>query len=134
MTSYNQTMSWAEWHKPPLHFFLQQQKAFTSSTCRLKRLLAESQQMVASLELSSGQPLSHSQSPPSHSSSPGLSPTVSHCNSDCNLNDGYNNTESRDQSQSPNNSQDEGQLRRVHLVLFLCISMKNCIHQRVTWN
>ncbi|XP_060764875.1 coiled-coil domain-containing protein 62 isoform X2 [Neoarius graeffei] len=89
-----------------------QQKAFTSSTCRLKRLLAESQQMVASLELSSGQPLSHSQSPPSHSSSPGLSPTVSHCNSDCNLNDGYNNTESRDQFQSPNNSQDEGQLRR----------------------
>ncbi|XP_053500470.1 coiled-coil domain-containing protein 62 isoform X5 [Ictalurus furcatus] len=84
-----------------------QQEAFTSSTCRLQRLLAESQQMVASLELSSGKPLSRPQSTPNHSASPVLSSTSHSNSSNCILNDGHNNTESHDQFQSPNNSQDE---------------------------
>ncbi|XP_017344062.1 coiled-coil domain-containing protein 62 isoform X1 [Ictalurus punctatus] len=85
----------------------QQQEAFTSSTCRLQRLLAESQQMVASLELSSGKPLSCPQSTPNHSASPVLSSTSHSNSSNCILNDGHNNTESHDQFQSPNNNQDE---------------------------
>ncbi|XP_058268145.1 coiled-coil domain-containing protein 62 isoform X2 [Hemibagrus wyckioides] len=69
-----------------------QQEAFTSSTCRLKRLLAESQQMVASLELGSGKPLSRSQSPPTHHSSSPVLSSSSRCNSVCSLNGGRNNT------------------------------------------
>ncbi|KAM9455777.1 coiled-coil domain-containing protein 62 isoform 2-T3 [Clarias gariepinus] len=71
----------------------QKQQGLTSSTCRLQRLLTESQQMVASLENSSGKLLSHSQSSPNHSSSPVLSST-SHCNSH---HVSRNNTESCDQ-------------------------------------
>ncbi|XP_026995328.2 coiled-coil domain-containing protein 62 isoform X2 [Tachysurus fulvidraco] len=91
---------------------LSKQEAFTSSTCRLKRLLAESQQMVASLELCSGKPLNHSQSPPTQ---PSLSPVLSsslRCDSLCSLNDSRNNTETREQIQSPNKNQEERQTRR----------------------
>ncbi|GAA6107735.1 coiled-coil domain-containing protein 62 isoform X1 [Tachysurus ichikawai] len=90
----------------------QHQEAFTSSTCRLKRLLAESQQMVASLELCSGKPLNRSQSPPTQ---PSLSPVLSSSSrfdSVCSLNDSRNNTETREQIQSPNKNQEEIQTRR----------------------
>ncbi|XP_053097170.1 coiled-coil domain-containing protein 62 isoform X3 [Pangasianodon hypophthalmus] len=85
----------------------QQQEVFTSSTSRLQRLLAESQQMVASLELSSGKPISRSQSLPNHCSSPILCST-SHCHSVCSL----INTETRDQFQSNYNRQEETQPRK----------------------
>ncbi|XP_046717376.1 coiled-coil domain-containing protein 62 isoform X2 [Silurus meridionalis] len=84
-----------------------QQEAFTSSTSRLQRLLAESQLMVASLELSSGKPQSYFQGPPS----PVLAST-SHSNSVCSLNDGQNNAEGHDQFQSPSNSHNERQSRK----------------------
>lgn len=106
---------------PPVHF-LQQQETFTSSTDRLQRLLAESQQMVANLELCPVKPRSRSQSPPNHNSGPVLS-SPSCSNSVCSHNDGHNSTESRNQFQSPSSSQDERQPRRVYpcvLAYFLC--------------
>ncbi|XP_060751512.1 coiled-coil domain-containing protein 62 [Tachysurus vachellii] len=87
----------------------QHQEAFTSSTCRLKRLLAESQQMVASLELCSGKPLNRSQSPPTQ---PSVLSSTSRCDSVCSLNDSHTNTETLEQIPSPNKNQEEIQTRR----------------------
>ncbi|KAL6472410.1 hypothetical protein MHYP_G00185980 [Metynnis hypsauchen] len=71
------------------------QEEYNSSTSRLQRLLAESQQMVASLERSSGKSLSPTPSP------------TSHCNSVCSLCVNHNNGNSHNHSQSPRNSQEE---------------------------
>ncbi|XP_017537155.1 coiled-coil domain-containing protein 62 isoform X1 [Pygocentrus nattereri] len=73
------------------------QEEYDSSTSRLQRLLAESQQMVASLERSSGKSLSPTPSP------------TSHCNSVCSLCVNHNNGNSHNHSQSPRNSQEERQ-------------------------
>ncbi|XP_072514769.1 coiled-coil domain-containing protein 62 isoform X2 [Salminus brasiliensis] len=75
------------------------QEEYTSSTSRLQRLLAESQQMVASLERSSGKSLSPTPSPTS--------------NSVCSLRANHNNSNSHNHSQSCRNSLGENQRIRV---------------------
>ncbi|XP_026876775.2 coiled-coil domain-containing protein 62 [Electrophorus electricus] len=73
------------------------QEECVSSTSRLQRLLAESRQMVASLEHTSGKPLS-----------PALSPAPK-SDSVCSLHGSYNNSNSCNHSLSPRNSQRESQ-------------------------
>uniref|UniRef100_A0A3B1KJ92 Coiled-coil domain containing 62 n=1 Tax=Astyanax mexicanus TaxID=7994 RepID=A0A3B1KJ92_ASTMX len=78
-----------------------QQEEYTSSTSRLKRLLADSQQMVASLERSSRTSLSPTPSP------------TSHCNPGCSLHHNHNNGGSHNHSQSSTNTLEEKQQIRV---------------------
>ncbi|XP_062870535.1 coiled-coil domain-containing protein 62 isoform X2 [Trichomycterus rosablanca] len=87
---------------------------FTSSTSRLQRLLAESQQMVASLERSSGKPLSETSSPalsstPNPSPSPVLSPTPRFY-SVCSPTETVNNRTSRSHTQSPENGRQQARM------------------------
>ncbi|XP_022536536.2 coiled-coil domain-containing protein 62 isoform X2 [Astyanax mexicanus] len=77
------------------------QEEYTSSTSRLKRLLADSQQMVASLERSSRTSLSPTPSP------------TSHCNPGCSLHHNHNNGGSHNHSQSSTNTLEEKQQIRV---------------------
>ncbi|XP_066507275.1 coiled-coil domain-containing protein 62 isoform X5 [Hoplias malabaricus] len=71
------------------------QEEYISSTSRLQRLLTESQEMVASLERSSGKSQSPTQSP------------TSHCSSVCSHRVNHNNGDIHNHAQPPRNSQEE---------------------------